>query len=84
MIRLISSFGMFFHESSFVIEEIYSLNYRNDTFVVTVDNVTGLIKMPNKPDYNIEEFRALLEKRINSLADNFGRTVNGVTLEVKT
>ena len=25
-----------------------------------------------------------MEKRINSLADNFGRTVNGVTLEVRT
>jgi flagellar hook-basal body protein len=62
----------------------FAVDPRNDTFVVTVDNVTGLIKMPNKPDYNIEEFRALLEKRINSLADNFGRTVNGVTLDVKT
>ena len=62
----------------------FAVDPRNDTFVVTVDNVTGLIKMPNKPDYNIEEFRALLEQRINSLADNFGRTVNGVTLEVKT
>ena len=62
----------------------FAVDPRNDTFVVTVDNVTGLIKMPNKPDYNIEEFRALLEQRINSLADNFGRTVNGVTVEVKT
>ena len=62
----------------------FAVDPRNDTFVVTVDNVTGLIKMPNKPDYNIEEFRALLEKRINSLADNFGRTVNGVKLDVKT
>ena len=62
----------------------FAVDPRNDTFVVTVDNVTGLIKMPNKPDYNIEEFRALLEKRVNSLADNFGRTVNGVKLLVKT
>ena len=62
----------------------FAVDPRNDTFVVTVDNVTGLIKMPNKPDYNIEEFRALLEQRINSLADNFGRTVNGVKLDVKT
>ncbi|RZP22226.1 MAG: flagellar hook-basal body complex protein [Burkholderiaceae bacterium] len=62
----------------------FAVDPRNDTFVVTIDNVTGLIKMPNKPDYNIEEFRALLEQRINSLADNFGRTVNGVTVEVKT
>ncbi|OUW06322.1 MAG: hypothetical protein CBD16_00325 [Betaproteobacteria bacterium TMED156] len=62
----------------------FAVDPRNDTFVVTVDNVTGLIKMPNKPDYNIEEFRALLEKRVNSLADDFGRTVNGVSVLVKT
>ena len=62
----------------------FVVDARNDTFVVTVDNVTGLIKMPRKEDYNIEEFRDLLERRINSLADSFGRTVNGVKLEVIT
>lgn len=40
--------------------------------------------MPRKEDYNIEEFRDLLERRINSLADSFGRTVNGVRVEVIT
>ena len=33
--------------------------------------------MPNKPDYNIEEFRALLEQRINSLADNLEELSTG-------
>ena len=62
----------------------FVVDARNDTFVVTVDNVTGLIQMPRKEDYNIEEFRDLLERRINSLADSFGRTVNGVKVEVIT
>ena len=62
----------------------FAVDPRNDTFVVTVDNVTGLIKMPNKADYNIEEFRELLEQRVNALADSFGRTVNGVSVTVQT
>ena len=62
----------------------FAVDARNDTFVVTVDNVTGLIQMPRKADYNIEEFRDLLERRINSLSDRFGRTVNGVRVEVIT
>jgi len=62
----------------------FAVDARNDTFVVTVDNVTGLIQMPRKSDYNIEEFRDLLERRINSLSDRFGRTVNGVQVEVVT
>ncbi len=56
----------------------------NNQFVVTVDNVTGLITMPEKTDYTMEEFRQALEDRINSLADNFGRTVNGVKLDIVT
>ena len=56
----------------------------NNQFVVTVDNVTGLIEMPQRADYNIEEFRQELENRINSLADSFGRTVSGVKVEIGT
>ena len=66
------------------LENKFVVDARNDTFVVTVDNVTGLIQIPRKEDYNIEEFRDLLERRINALADSFGRTVNGVTVEVVT
>lgn len=54
----------------------------NNQFVVTVDNVTGLITMPEKADYTMEEFRQSLEDRINALADNFGRTVNGLKLDI--
>ena len=56
----------------------------NNQFVVTVDNVTGLITMPEKTDYTMEEFRQALEDRVNALADNFGRSVNGVKLDIVT
>ena len=56
----------------------------NNQFVVTVDNVTGLITMPEKADYTMEEFRQELERRVNALADNFGRTVNGVKVEIES
>ena len=61
----------------------FRVDATNNQFVVTVDNVTGLIEMPMKADYTIEEFRSKLENRINALADRFGRTVNGVTVEVQ-
>ena len=54
----------------------------NNQFVVTVNNVTGIVTMPEKADYTMEEFRRELEFRINSLADSFGRTVNGVEVSV--
>lgn len=54
----------------------------NNQFVVTVNNVTGIVTMPEKADYTLEEFRRELEFRINSLADSFGRTVNGVEVSV--
>jgi len=66
------------------IDNKFAVDARNDTFVVTIDNVTSLIQMPRKSDYNIEEFRQLFEQRINSMADSFGRTTNGVRVEIKT
>jgi len=60
----------------------FRVDATNNQFVVTVDNVTGLIQMPKKADYTIEEFRSTLENRINSLADRFGRTVSGVKVEI--
>jgi flagellar hook-basal body protein len=55
----------------------------NNQFVVTVNNVTGVVTMPEKADYTIEEFRRELEFRINSLSDNFGRSVSGVEVQVQ-
>ncbi len=62
----------------------FRVDASNNQFVVTVDNVTGLITMPEKADYTMEEFRVELERRINSMADNYGRTVSGVKVEIDT
>ena len=65
------------------VDNKFRVDASNNQFVVTVDNVTGLIIMPEKADYTIEEFRRELERRINAQADNFGRTVNGVKVSVE-
>ena len=62
----------------------FRVDATNNQFVVTVDNVTGLIEIPPKADYTIEGFRQELENRINALGDNFGRTVNGAKVEIMT
>ena len=62
----------------------FRVDATNNQFVVTVDNVTGLIQIPPKSDYTIEAFRQTLENRINALGDNFGRTVNGAKVEIMT
>ena len=62
----------------------FRVDASNNQFVVTVDNVTSLVTMPPKADYTIEDFRKELETRINSMADSYGRTVNGVKVEIAT
>jgi len=61
----------------------FSVDDTNNKFVVTVDNVTGLIEMPIRSEYTIDSFRSELERRINSLQDSQGRTVNGVKVGVE-
>jgi len=61
----------------------FSVDDTNNKFVVTVDNVTGLIEMPIRSEYTIDSFRTELERRINSLQDSQGRTVNGVKVGVE-
>ncbi|MEO0315681.1 MAG: Flagellar hook protein FlgE [Pseudomonadota bacterium] len=62
----------------------FQVDSSNNQFVVTVDNVTGLIVMPERSDYTEGEFVRDLENRINALADNYGRTVNGVKVTIET
>ncbi len=50
----------------------------NNTFIVTVDDVSGTVTIPVNPDYSLDGFRKELEKQINLLADNNGKTVGGV------
>jgi len=62
----------------------FQVDATNNQFVVTVDNVTGLIVMPERSDYTEGEFVRDLEDRINALADNYGRTVSGVRVSIET
>jgi len=61
----------------------FRVDESNNQFVVTVDNVTGVINVPPKAEYTVEEFRDVLERQINALSDQYGRTVNGVKVAVK-
>ena len=61
----------------------FGVDATNNKFVMTVDNVSGVVEMPIKSDYTIDSFRTELERRINALADSQGRTVNGVKVSVE-
>lgn len=61
----------------------FRVDESNNQFVVTVDNVTGIITIPPKAEYSAEEFRAALESRINALSDQYGRTVSGVKVGIE-
>jgi flagellar hook-basal body protein len=61
----------------------FAVDSTNNKFVMTVDNVSGVVEMPIKSDYTIDSFRTELERRINSLADSQGRTVSGVKVSVE-
>jgi flagellar hook-basal body protein len=61
----------------------FGVDDTNNKFVITADNVTGLIEMPIKGEYTIDSFRTELERRINSLQDSQGRTVSGVKVGVE-
>jgi len=61
----------------------FAVDSTNNKFVMTVDNVSGVVEMPAKSDYTIDSFRTELERRINSLADSQGRTVSGVKVSVE-
>lgn len=65
------------------LENKFRVDESNNQFVVTVDNVTGVITIPPKAEYGIEEFRDALERRINAMSDRFGRSVSGVKVELK-
>jgi flagellar hook-basal body protein len=61
----------------------FAVDSTNNKFVMTVDNVSGVVEMPIKSDYTIDSFRTELERRINALADSQGRTVSGVKVSVE-
>ena len=62
----------------------FSVNAENNTFIVTVDDVRGTVTIPTGADYSLATFKKELEKQINLLGSNDGKTVNGVKVDFDT
>ncbi len=56
----------------------FSVDATNNTFVVSVDDVKGTVTLPVSDTYTLDGFMAALEEEINSLASTTGSTVSGV------
>ncbi len=56
----------------------FSVDETNNTFVVSVDDVKGSVTLPPSDTYTLDGFMAELEKQINGLAGTSGSTVSGV------
>ena len=59
----------------------FSVDASNNTFVVSVDDVKGTLVIPTGSGYTLDSFIIELEKGINQLASENGNTVSGVTVE---
>jgi flagellar hook-basal body protein len=56
----------------------FSVDPGTDTFIVTVDDVRGEIKIPQRSNYSLSSFMSELQNSINTMTDSTGKTVNGV------
>lgn len=59
----------------------FSVDASNNTFVVSVDDVKGTLVLPTGSGYTLDSFIVELEKGINQLASDNGSTVSGVSVE---
>jgi flagellar hook-basal body protein len=59
----------------------FSVDASNNTFVVSVDDVKGTLVIPTGSGYTLDSFIIELEKGINQLASENGNTVSGVSVE---
>jgi len=59
----------------------FSVDVSNNTFVVSVDDVKGTLVLPTGSGYTLDSFIVELEKGINQLASENGSTVSGVTVD---
>ena len=62
------------------VNNTFSEDASNDTFVVSVDDVKGTLKIPQSGNYTLDSFILALEKGINQLASTSGSSVSGVTV----
>jgi flagellar hook-basal body protein len=56
----------------------FSVDTSNNTFVVSVDDVKGTVKLPMSDSYTLDGFMSALEKEINALGGESGSAVSGV------
>ena len=63
------------------VNNTFSVDASNDTFVVSVDDVKGTLKIPQSGNYTLDSFILALEKGINQLASTAGSSVSGVKVE---
>ena len=59
----------------------FSVDASNNTFVVSVDDVKGTLVLPTGAGYTLDSFIVELEKGINKLASDTGSTVSGVKVK---
>ena len=59
----------------------FSVDASNNTFVVSVDDVKGTLVLPTGSGYTLDSFIVELEKGINQLASDNGSTVSGVSVQ---
>ena len=59
----------------------FSVDASNNTFVVSVDDVKGTLTLPISSGYTLDSFISALEKSINQLASDAGSNVSGVSVE---
>ena len=62
------------------IDSVFDVTALTNEFSVTVNDVTETFSIPTGA-YNLNDFIATLERRINSMGDAAGRTVSGVSIE---
>jgi flagellar hook-basal body protein len=58
----------------------FSVDSSNNTFVVSVDDVKGTVTLPASDSYTLDGFMLALEKEINTLASDTGSSTSGVTV----
>ena len=58
----------------------FGVDATTNQFTVTVDGVKGDVFLPINANYTLDGFISELQKRINTLADDKGNTVSGVTV----
>ena len=63
------------------VENVFAVTPQNNAFNVTVDGISGEIRIPAAANYTIDSFTSELSRQINQLAKEDGSTISGVSVE---